>query len=642
MVQSGPARNFREYLRFSVLSCVVGLLFSACGGGGSSTPPPVQTPNPVPAVASLSPASLMAGAPTTTVTITGTGFISSSTAKWNSSARPTTFASSTQLTVALTAADLASAGTNQITVMNPAPGGGVSTAATLTINNPSPVMSAINPASMLAGSADTLLDVTGSGFVSLAVITWNGSALTTTFVSGTELKATLPAADMTGSSASQIAVQNPAPGGGTSPATTFNVNSPVAAITAISPRIVPPGRAATITITGTGFEANSAVLWNGSARATTFVSPTSLQVALSASDLQSPGIGALTVNNPGPGASTSPASQLTVTSQPVPVIQSVNITSGPGMFTTCPQLQVTITGQNFSSDSTIQANGSSLPSIGYPVNTPTVIDYLPLGFVSKPGALSFTVTNPYPMAIVSDPFPYPSTSALALALCATLSPTTVYAPSNFSFIVQPSAVNMAGNGTLTLGSLPPGITATNSSIALPPTGAALHLQAANSTAAGTYDLVLNASAGTATAKGDFNFTVSTSAPPAFSFVSPLSTDVGVPIGGSGSIQYATIVGATSGVDYYITPSVSGLPPGTTATFSPTVFSAGQSVTVTLSAANNAPVTQNAILTLTGTPSAQTSNATASFFADVTQAPGFLPGNRTDFVSTAGHALLSHI
>jgi hypothetical protein len=261
--------------------------------------------------------------------------------------------------------------------------------------------------------------------------------------------------------------------------------------------------------------------------------------------------------------------------------------------------------------------------------------HLPLGFVSKPGALSFTVTNPGPVAVVSDPFLYPATSAPALALCATPSPTTVFPGSSFSFTVQPSEVNISGNATLTLGSLPAGITSTNTSVPLPSSGATLHLQAANNTVPQTYDLTLNGTAGTATAQGDFNFTVSAGVPPNFGFISPLTKEVGVPIGGSGSIQFGTIVSSNTSVDYDITLSVSGLPPGTTATFSPSVFSPGQSVTVALSAASNAPVTQNASVTLIGTPSAQAANATASFLADVTQPPGSLPGNRTNFVSTAG-------
>jgi len=420
---------------------------------------------------------------------------------------------------------------------------------------------------------------------------------------------------------------------------TFDVNSPVAVITAISPRYVPLGSPATITVTGTGFESNSIVMWNTAARPTTFVSATSLQVALSAADLQNQGTGSLTVSNPAPAASTSPAAPLVVTSQPVPVIQSVSIASstiGPAIINGgCAQLQVTIAGQNFANDSTIQANGVTLPTnVFYGPNPTILINDLPLGFVSAPGSLIFTVTNPDQGPIVSNTFAYPATSPAALAVCAAPVAPTIYAPSSFSLTVQPSEVNISGNGTLTLGALPTGITWANTSVSLPPSGTSLHLQAASTTASATYAISLNAAVAGTNAQGTFNFTVSTGAPPSFSLYSP-RTEVGVPIGGSGSIQFQTSASQGGSVDYDVTPSVSGLPPGTTATFSPSVFSVGQNVTVTLSAANNAPVTQNATVTLIGTPSAQAANATANFFADITQPPGSLPGNRADFVSTAG-------
>jgi hypothetical protein len=620
-------------LSASVLSCIC--LMTGCGGGTAAPTNPSPSSNPVPAITEITPSFILAGSTDTPVAITGSGFISGSTVQWNSAPIATTYSSATSLSVTLTASRLANASIANLTVVNPSPGGGTSPAVAFSVNNPIPAISKINPASVLAGSGDTLLDVSGSGFDASSVIDWNGAALTTTFVSVTEVKATLPAAALTGSSQSHIAVQNPAPGGGTSTAATFDVNSPAAVINAISPRVVPPGNSATIAITGTGFESNSVVLWNGSPRPTTVVSTTALKVALTAADLQNTGIGALTVSNPGPAASTSSAAQLAVTSQPVPVITSVSIASSPAVSGVCSPLQVTITGQNFSYNPTIQANGISIQNVFYGANPTTLIGYLPFGFVSAPGALSFTVTNPGSVAVVSDPFPYPATSPSALALCATPSPTTVYAGSSFSFTVQPSEVNISGNGTLTLGNLPAGITSANASVSLPPGGVTLRLQAANSTAAGTYDLALSATAGTTTGKGDFNFAVSAGTPPNFYFLTPLSREVGVPIGGSGSIQYGTSVNSISSVDFDITPSVSGLPPGTTATFSPSVFSPGQSVTVTLTAASTAPVTQNASVTLIGTPSAQVANATASFLADITQPPGSLPGNRTDFVPTAG-------
>jgi hypothetical protein len=223
-----------------------------------------------------------------------------------------------------------------------------------------------------------------------------------------------------------------------------------------------------------------------------------------------------------------------------------------------------------------------------------------------------------------------------LALCAAPSPTTVFAGSSFSMHVQPSEVNVGGSANLALGTLPGGITTASGSVALPSTGVTLHLSAATSTAAGNYYLRLNGTAGAVSATADFNFTVSTGAPPSFFFASPIHNEVGVPIGGSGSIQYQSVVNSSGSVDYDVTPSASGLPPGTSAAFTPSVFGAGESVTVTLSAARTAPVTQNALVSLTGTPTVTAaSSASASFYADVTQPPGSLPGNRTDYVATAG-------
>jgi hypothetical protein len=514
-------------------------------------------------------------------------------------------------------------------------GGGGTSSTPPPPENPSPGVSGITPNAVTAGAGDTLVTINGSGFIGSSTAKWNATALSTNFISATKLTAVVPAAQLTGSSTNQITVTNPAPGGGTSGETPFTVNSPVAAITGISPRYVPPGVPETVTVTGTGFESNSVVMWNGAAKPTTFVNATTLTVALTASDLQNQGTGSLTVSNPGPGPSTSGPAPLTVTSQPIPVIQSVSVMNVQGGG--CAGLQVTVTGQNFAYDSTIQANGITLPTIFFGPNPTTLVDTLPAGFTSAPSGLTFTVTNPDSGPIVSNPYSYPAAMPPVLALCATPSPTTVYAGSSFSLHVQPSEVNVGGNANLALGTLPIGVTTTSGSVALPATGVTLHLSAANSIAAGTYDLQLNGTAGPATATADFNFTVSTGAPPSFFFSTPIHNEVGVPIGGSGSIQYQSIVNTGSGsADYDVTPSVSGLPPGTTAAFTPSVFAAGESVTVTLSAASTAPVTQNALVGLTGTPtSAAVTDASASFYADVTQPPGSLPGNRTDFVSIAG-------
>lgn len=96
-----------------------------------------------PQLTSLNPNSVVAGTLTTTVTITGSNFISTSVANFAGAPRPTTYVSSTQLTMQLAPANLATAGTFTVTVTNP--GGGVSNALTFTVTtacNPLVVTSA--------------------------------------------------------------------------------------------------------------------------------------------------------------------------------------------------------------------------------------------------------------------------------------------------------------------------------------------------------------------------------------------------------------------------------------------------------------------------------------------------------------------
>lgn len=624
------------FLRLAV-PCLglVALLVNGCGGTSSpksSPAPSAQADNADPTITSITPATATAGAAQLSIAVSGTGFVSSSAVRWNGTAIATTFSTDTSVTATVPAVDVADGGTAAITVFNPAPGGGSSAAASFTVNNPAPVIAGVNPASVVAGAATQTLDLMGTGFVPSSSVAWNGSSLATLWVSATELKATLPASALGGSSASAVTVQNPAPGGGTSAVEPFNVTSPTPVLTSISPQIVPAGLAATITLTGTGFETNSVVEWNGAPRTTTFVSATTLQVSLSTADLQNVKSGSLTVTNPGPNSSTSGSAPLATTNQPFPTITGMSISAAPN-FTPCQQLQITVTGKNFDSRSIIQVNGVTLQPMVYGGDLTTLVNFLPPGLVTKPGGLSVTVSDPGSPSLVSEPFVYPLTSPTVLAICATPSTATVYPQSSFTIMVQPTEVNATGTEQLSLGNLPAGLTVTNSTMSLPATGAPVHFQAAASLAAGNYTIPLQATAGPATASGNLALNVSTGTVPGFSFITPLPREVAIPIGGSGSITFETNV--SPGVDYDITPSVSGLPAGTSASFSPATFSVGQNVTVTITAAANAPVTQNATVTLTGTPSASVAPSIATFYADVTQPPGSLPNSRTDFTPTWG-------
>lgn len=96
--------------------------------------------NPVPTTTSLSgiPTSLTAGGAGFTLTVNGTNFINGSIVNVNGVARTPTFVNDKQLTVAVPSSDLTTAGTIEISVTNPALGGGKSNSQFFTINPTQP------------------------------------------------------------------------------------------------------------------------------------------------------------------------------------------------------------------------------------------------------------------------------------------------------------------------------------------------------------------------------------------------------------------------------------------------------------------------------------------------------------------------
>src|SRR5215467_3723402 len=91
-------------------------------------------------------------------------------------------------------------------------------------SNPRPFISQpLVPAAAKPGSGTFMLHVSGTGFVSGAVVNWDGSALATTFVSSSELTAPVPAANVASRRTATITVSNPAPGGGISNEVPFPV-----------------------------------------------------------------------------------------------------------------------------------------------------------------------------------------------------------------------------------------------------------------------------------------------------------------------------------------------------------------------------------------------------------------------------------
>lgn len=237
MIRNGP-KSVTTYggmvnalSKILALTGLVSLQFlSGCGGSGSGNSggnqPPPPPSNPMPSIVSLSPNSATAGATAFTLTITGENFISSSTVQWNGSSRVATFSSSTQMQAQITAADVANAGSASVSVTNPSPGGGNSGSAEFPISatsNPAPALATVSPSTISAGSSAFILTLNGSNFIPASTIQWNGSVLTTTYLSETQLEAQIPATNVTTSGFAEVTVVNSAPGGGVSAPVVFSI-----------------------------------------------------------------------------------------------------------------------------------------------------------------------------------------------------------------------------------------------------------------------------------------------------------------------------------------------------------------------------------------------------------------------------------
>lgn len=299
----------------------ISLLIASCGGSSS------MTLNPTPAISGIFPDTATAlnladcsSGPTFLLAIQGTGFFSTSSMDqsqvlWNGSPRATTFDAVTdQLNATITACDIEATGTAQVSVSNPAPGGGLSGSLTFDINpanNLQPTITQLMPTDTPAAGPGFSLTVAGTNFVATSQVAFNGSPRATSFNPGTnQLTASILSSDILCPGTASITVTNPAPGGGTSLGSAFTIdpaNSQQPCIVALSPAFIPAGSSGfTLTIIGTNFNSTSVVSFNGGARTTAFDSSTGhLTAMILMSDVMTAGNATVTVTNTSPLASTS-------------------------------------------------------------------------------------------------------------------------------------------------------------------------------------------------------------------------------------------------------------------------------------------------------------------------------------------------
>jgi trimeric autotransporter adhesin len=184
---------------------------------GVTTPISIQLQgtggNPIPNVTSLSPQSVYANSPTTTITVNGSGFVSSSLAYLQNSNTPlpTTYVSATQIKTQMPDTVLGTVGTIYLYVANPQPGGGTGYA-TLQVVGGEPSIGNVTPGSIMAGTPSEPILIDGQNFMSGATVQWNGTSVPTTYISPSQLQSQPTTAQLASPAMVKLSVSNPAPG----------------------------------------------------------------------------------------------------------------------------------------------------------------------------------------------------------------------------------------------------------------------------------------------------------------------------------------------------------------------------------------------------------------------------------------------
>ncbi|MER5179382.1 IPT/TIG domain-containing protein [Streptomyces sp. NPDC002896] len=299
-----------------------------------------------------------------TVTLTGTAFSGASQVRFGTTTAPFTVVSATQLT---TTGPAGAAGTVTITVVTP---GGTSNGMAYSYV-PAPTLAAASPdQGPLAGGNTVTL--TGSGLDHTTQVRFGTTAAAFTVLTSTQLTATVPAA-----AAGEVPVTVVTPGGTTSGDVYYHY-LPLPVVSALTPSAGPATGGNTVTVTGSGFLAATAVRFDSTPAASiTVVSDTRIDANAPAG---AAGTVAVTVTTPGGTSNAAPYTRLTQ-----PALTAATPDQGPATGGNT----VTLTGSGLTA--TTQVRYGTTPAAFTVVSDTLLTTTAPPG---PAGALAITVSTP--------------------------------------------------------------------------------------------------------------------------------------------------------------------------------------------------------------------------------------------------------
>jgi subtilisin family serine protease len=361
--------------------------------GGSVTVPRVRVfqalatlapiSNPLPVADALLPPRIAAGV-AFTLTVSGSGFNAFSIVRWNGAARPSTATSTHTLEASIPASDVATIGQADVSVFNPAPGGGTSSSRTFTIDPP-PTLT-VSATTTAPGDLETVTLANGFGgsedrLALAAVGAADDSSLQWTYVgegvTDRTWTVTMPAS--AGAYEFRLFAVENSRVATSAPVTVDPSLNPRPVASSLFPTHAPVGGAAlTLTVNGSGFMASSIVQWNGAPRPTTFVSATQMRISVDTSDLASSGTAQVTVQSPTPGGGTSSALTFTIDPPPALTVSATTVDAGSSMT-------VTLAGSSGAAGDWLALAASGAPDTSYLNST-----YVGTGVTTR----TWTVTMP--------------------------------------------------------------------------------------------------------------------------------------------------------------------------------------------------------------------------------------------------------
>ncbi|MBI2150401.1 MAG: hypothetical protein HYU27_07330 [Acidobacteria bacterium] len=271
------------------------------------------------------------------------------------------------LKTVLAAAKLAVARIGSFFVRTNGPGGSVSSdAVTFVVGGAAPILTSMTgvPDPLLIGNPGFTLTVNGIGFTVETVLRVGETALATTFLSSTQLRALVPPSLLGEGGLLKVTALNPQPTVGPSNALTVSLFNPIPGMTSIAPnstavRLDPNSLPLELTVNGFGFSKDAIVTIDGTEVPTEYRSSTLLIGSVPQKVLEAAKILVVKVKNPPPTLGTSEALPLSLYNL-VPTLRSLD--ASPLVFDPNPRFkddkpsftaQVVIRGTNFTKDGLI-------------------------------------------------------------------------------------------------------------------------------------------------------------------------------------------------------------------------------------------------------------------------------------------------